>query len=312
MCLAFLVVVILQQLAIAVVGADLANTRSEFSALVEGGTYKKVHDTVAIILTSRDPDIVCANLASTRINLFESSPVDVLLFATGARAAVVGLANCSRKVPFVHVVDLKRNAGQLGWTIPPHVRDQSLWSGRWPEDYRIMGHWRLSAQFHIAQMLGYEQVLQVDDDSEFPDRIHSNIFAEFKARGLKMAARIITRDPPSVTLGLPELARFFMVLEGQNMTKLHEHCSPKNESGLTSTGWDRQAMYGNFVVYSVAFISEPVVQRFIKLAIRSGGAVRHRWNEQAVFGMVWQLFVDENEFQVYDFPYKHNGVSITG
>lgn len=287
---------------------ELVRTPEEFTTLVDH--YKKRHDTFACILTNRDPHSVCHSLKNMHMNLFANSPADVVVFSVRTDEDVANLSKCVQDIPNVYIVNLNRHASRLGWHLPDHVRDKALWSGTWVENYRLMGFWRLTTQFHLARMLRYRQILQIDDDSSFPMPIEENIFHDFHLKGLKIAARKSVPDHPDVTFTLPELTQFFLLTENWTPATLFDHCSPKNMTGLTSKGWDRHILYGNFVIYSVQFVSEPIVQRFIRLAIESGGTVRHRWNEQAVMGMAWQLFVAPDEYHEYSFPYAHKGEPI--
>ena len=53
------------------------------------------------------------------------------------------------------------------------------------------------------------------------------------------------------------------------------------------------------------------VQEFSRLCVQSGGTTRHRWNEQAVQAMVWQLFVPQSHFlHITNFTYGHKFESM--
>jgi hypothetical protein len=41
---------------------------------------------------------------------------------------------------------------------------------------------------------------------------------------------------------------------------------------------------------------DPLVQRFVEVVVASQYHYRFRWNEQSVLGMVFQLFVPENQW----------------
>lgn len=102
--------------------------------------------------------------------------------------------------------------------------------------------------------------------------------------------------------GLPELARFFIVsLEIEPEGTIYKHCNPPNISGLylppisekndwSKEGWDKSYLYGNCVFMRLDFWSSRYVQDFVRLCLDSGGTTRHRWNEQGVYAMVWQVW----------------------
>lgn len=185
-----------------------------------------------------------------------------------------------------------------------------------------MGHWRLTKQFKIAKALGYSYALQIDDDSEFPSPgVSENLFETMKRDGLKIAGRASFPEGHGVAVGLPELARYFIITEKtangfEPSPLLWTHCKPPSMEGLFSDltgkenakGWDRWMFYGNFVIFDVEFMHQPMLVRFVDLVERSGGHFRFRWNEQATTAMIWHLFVKDGEWRVFDFPYRHGVV----
>jgi len=226
------------------------------------------------------------------------------------------VTSCLDHLPGFYAIDLRAHEQALGWSVPRHVRDRKRWTGEWSEQYRVMGHWRLTVQFHLARTLGYDFLLQVDDDSEFSVAIKDNLFQIMEKDELKIAGRAAFPDADHVSVGLPELARYFIVTENfQPSPLLFSHCKPASIDGLVTegkdttekgSGWDRTSFYGNFVIHSVKFMHEDMVQRFLKLVERSGGHFMYRWNEQATVGMVWQMFVREGEYDWKSFGKNEN------
>eukprot|EP00198_Chlamydomonas_reinhardtii_P011400 XP_001700737.1 predicted protein [Chlamydomonas reinhardtii] len=72
-----------------------------------------------------------------------------------------------------------------------------------------------------------------------------------------------------------------------------------------SGGWDRTILNGNCVMISLDFWFSSLVQRFVQLCRASGGSVMYRWNEQAVLGMVAQIFASQEQLLMFTFPYAH-------
>ena len=291
---------------------------SEFATLLAPKPFAKAHTAAVFILTVHSAPVVCDSLQTFYKNFVATNPADVFVFAVGSHSAATAAAlrdECFAHLPNFYAIDMLAHAPQLGWQVPTHLRDRALWAGPWPASYRIMGHWRLTSQFYIARLLGYDYVLQVDDDSEFPHSVGERVIDRMEAQGLKLAGRAAFPESHEVAVGLPELAKYFLVTERVDPSPLlYQHCKPGNISGLFSDtknvgiGWDRTMLYGNFVVYRTSFIFEPMVQRFIKLVVQSGGHFRYRWNEQTTFAMVWHLFVRDGEWALFDFPYKHGVV----
>ena len=298
--------------------ALLVSSPDELASLITNKIYERRHDAAVFVLSARPSEILCPFAHDFNDRFVASNPADVFLFLQndGANHSEK-VSSCLANLPSFYAIDLRAHGRELGWYVPHHVRDRKSWTGGWSEQYRVMGHWRLTVQFHLARTLGYEFLLQVDDDSEFPAPIKENLFREMKRDNLKIAGRATFPDADHVTVGLPELARYFLVTENfEPSPLLFSHCNPASMDGLVSAGkgstrkgigWDRTSFYGNFVVYSVKFMLEEKVQRFLKLVERSGGHFMYRWNEQATIGMVWQMFVREGEYRIFDFPYKHQG-----
>ena len=151
-----------------------------------------------------------------------------------------------------------------------------------------------------------------------------------------MAGRNVWPDKAEVVWGLPELARFFIVsvLKRDPPGTLYQHCSPKSLDGLYTHhgspanssytvggggtkpgssgggggGWDRSIIYGNFLLMQLKFWQSVEVQEFVRLCLESGGTTKHRWVDQAVEAMVWQLFVPPKKFILFtdaQIKYKH-------
>ena len=291
-------------------------TQESFSNMVFGARFVKRNDVFVPIVTARNLTRTCAMLNVFQRNFLKHNPADVVVFSLGGDEDVKGLLSCTaHQLPDpanMSFVDLKQHARALGWTTPAHVQDTSLWRHTFSENFVRVGAWRLTTQFQLARLFGYRLVMYVDDDSIFPEPVTEPVFDTFYRRALKMAARVVTHDPLFPTVALPELARFFIVSEQLEPKTLYQHCRPANVSGLFSAsndnareGWDRTIFYSNFAIISVDFYYEPMVQRFVRLAFESGGVFKHRWNEQGVLSMVWQLFVEPSKFHMYDFKYEH-------
>ena len=78
-----------------------------------------------------------------------------------------------------------------------------------------------------------------------------------------------------------------------------------NKAVPRSGGWDRTILNGNCVMISLDFWFSSLVQRFVQLCRASGGSVMYRWNEQAVLGMVAQIFASQEQLLMFSFPYAH-------
>jgi hypothetical protein len=90
-------------------------------------------------------------------------------------------------------------------------------------------------------------------------------------------------DPP----GLEGLFSFF------------EKVKPSNSSTAVnvSKGWDRVIVVGNCMIYNLDVVLQPLAQRFLELVLASTYHYRHRWNEQATLGMLFQLFLPDEKLK---------------
>ncbi|KAG2430898.1 hypothetical protein HXX76_009871 [Chlamydomonas incerta] len=216
------------------------------------------------------------------------------------------------------------------WVLPEAANDTKLWHGHWNQNYRLMGDWRLSFMPQFARAMGHRYVLQMDDDSYIVGPVGRNLVQLFDRRRLALGVQKLLRDPPLVTWGLPELAKYFIITHQVRPTTLFQHCDPPGLQGLYSAldetryiapdavalgemfegiprrgGWDRTVLNGNCVMISLDFWFSSLVQRFVQLCRASGGSVMYRWNEQAVLGMVAQIFASQEQLLNFTFPYAH-------
>ncbi|KAG2430897.1 hypothetical protein HXX76_009870 [Chlamydomonas incerta] len=219
------------------------------------------------------------------------------------------------------------------WVLPAAGNDTAYWHGHWGKHYRLMGDWRLSFMPQFARDMGHRYVMQLDDDSYIVGKVEQNLVQQFDSRNISLGAQKLLQDWPLVTWGLPELAKYFIMAHQLQPTTLYSHCQPPGLDGLYSAldqqsldadpeavalgrlfpdkvvprrgGWDRTILNGNCVMISLDFWFSSLVQRFVQLCRASGGSVMYRWNEQAVLGMVAQIFASQEQLLMFTFPYAH-------
>ncbi|KAG2485554.1 hypothetical protein HYH03_015720 [Edaphochlamys debaryana] len=274
-----------------------------------------------MILLRKSLELVGANLLPT-------TPTQVYIFAAARKvervaASLGALANQSH----IKILPLTN----ASWTVP-YMGEEAWWHGHYTVDYRLMGDWRLAFLPQFVRDMGHRYVLQLDDDSFITGPVGSNLVELFDSNKLVLGARKKSHETSYNSWGLPELARYFIVTHKMVPTQLFEHCEPPSLAGLytafeekeaerfltpqqvdtigkiqlpTTGGWDKAVLFGNCVMYSIDWWFSPLVSRFVQLCRATGGHFTYRWNEQAVIGMLWQIFVDPNQFKLFDFPYEH-------
>jgi hypothetical protein len=78
------------------------------------------------------------------------------------------------------------------WTSPRFVYlEDAQWAGKLlhSRDYYIMGRWRLLFSFPFVKQMGYQYLLQIDDDTLVLDPIPFNIVDYFNSHNIAMGVR---------------------------------------------------------------------------------------------------------------------------
>lgn len=268
---------------------------------------------LAVMVLSQDSLQICCALKNWSTNILAYTPADVYVFSVDSSVEQALHETCD--LTAIQSVSIAFMRLSEHWETPDEAGDPSLWTAQGAsENYRRMGHWRLTFQMEFAASLGYKYVLQIDDDSGFPHIVDFNLVNQLKERDVWMAARtILPGDVPEVTIGLAELARFFLVTERLQPTILYaEDCNPPNITGLytpevggVGKGYSTRLLYGNFLIISLDFWFQEPVQRFVRLVLGTGAHFRFRWNEQQVQSIIWQMLVPTDKFYLYAFDYIH-------
>lgn len=260
----------------------------------------------------------CCAVQNFKENLASSTPIDMYIFSKqNAAERLHKKLNCSLDS---HSMNNYFMALDEHWETPEEANETSLWMSGFSEDYMRMGHWRLTFQMEFAVNLGYQYILQLDDDSRFLSRVDLDLLQYMRDNKVMAARHVSKNDPLDVITGAAELARYFLVAERIQPTTLYNHCTPHNISGLYTLvashvgddfghpedgGYSAVHLYGNFVVIDLDFWFDTRVQRFVRLVLGTGGHFRFRWNEQLVESMVWQIFVHPKQFATFSFDYAH-------
>lgn len=95
------------------------------------------------------------------------------------------------------------------WMMPTDSGDREKWNyGSYHDDYFLMGRWRLTFAMSFVKSMGYEYILQMDDDTFFMDEIAFNIVSHFRDRNLVWGLRNRKfMEIPFITEGFAELTR---------------------------------------------------------------------------------------------------------
>ena len=208
-----------------------------------------------------------------------------------------------KKFPTLHL----KQIDPKDWKIPENAakRGNRRTFTYFGDDYRLMGHWRLTFAFKYVKSLGHDYLLFTDDDSFVMEPVKENMMSMLKSNHISTAYRKLVKDnEPSKALA--ELTRYFITTNDVKPTMLYEDCDPADITGLYTGGWRASVMHGNFMIISVDLWFSPEVQEFLDLVLATGDHIIHRWNEQLVVGMIRLLFVKKEEDKQLQFKYIHS------
>jgi hypothetical protein len=198
--------------------------------------------------------------------------------------------------PNVYIMDIK----DASWKVPTNTKPFSHWtmSYRFDLNYFLMGRWRLQFAPEFVRRLGYRYHLQLDDDTFVESPIHYNIVSKLDSNSYKFASwNRFDYETREAIMMLPEFTKEWMISNSYSDPKggLFNHFTPSNYDGMTSHGWDRQYVRGNFVIWSVEIWQSPLLQNFLSAVIASNNDIERRWQEQGVHNMMRLLFVEESK-----------------
>lgn len=278
------------------------------------------------MLSNRHSELCCM-LTDLNAKVGATNPLDVFIFTVDNKAEdIYNRSPCWRRNFNITVVFLPLDEH---WGADPECSSSAMFDtngwlgmpGLFGDNYRRMGHWRLTFQFAFADMLGYKYVWQLDDDSFFRSPVNFNMVDYMQQHSLWVAGVKTLPDPHFVTWGLPEMARLFLVAERMAPpgTLFSNHTAPPGLEGLYTVvsnpvrtqhplegdagGWSRTIIHGNCMIMDMdKFWWTKEAQKFVELVIQTGFHYRFRWNEQGVMAMLWQIFVPQGHFQFDDLP----------
>jgi hypothetical protein len=275
---------------------------------------------------------LCCMLTDMNTKLGASNDVDVFIFTVDNVAQnLFSNSPCRNRKMNITVVfmALDEHWGEDPEHSSSAIHDRDAWVGMpayFRENYRRIGHWRLTFQFAFADMLGYKFLWQLDDDSYFESPVGFNVINYMQQHDLWVAGHRTEQDAHFVLWGLPEMTRLFLVGEriAPTGTLFSNHTQPPGLEGLYTVhndsvrtqhplegdpgGWSRTVILGNCMIIDMdKFWWPKEFQKYVELVVQSGYHWRFRWNEQGVMGMMWQLFVPEGHFQFGAMPiaYQH-------
>ena len=252
--------------------------------------------------------LTCA-LSLLKLHLLPNTPCDVFIFYRTMPSLDLQMKYSEilgQKVEFVQVEDKY-------WQLPDAAVDTKGWTAErgFSRDFRLVGHFRLLVPFKFARSLGYRYLLTMDDDAFVTTPIKENLVKVMSQSKLKMTYTALT-STKGFDIALPELVRYFLVSNHITPSPLlFQDCVPPNISGFVTSGnknegWKGTVLYANWFIIDVNFWFTDMVQRFVNLTTGTGDHIRHRWNEQAVIGMVRLIFVQPHEEKKIDsFKYIH-------
>jgi hypothetical protein len=211
----------------------------------------------------------------------------------------------------VHILPIPESS----WQDPPGTTFNENWNYAWMHgrDYYLMGRWRNTFASAFVRDMGYQYMLQIDDDTFVSEALSIDIVAQMRQTGSVMGIRsVLMREPENLVAGLPEFVRYWMATRNVSgpIGPLFEHLTPPNIDGLHTRGFDPVTVPGCFVIIDVHFWFHEVVQDFVNLVLKTGSDAEQRWNDQSIQNMVRLLFVPWNNVLVIQQRIFHSKVNI--
>lgn len=108
--------------------------------------------------------------------------------------------------PSVIIVEIP----QSSWKLPIDSGDPIKWNygTLFNDDYYLMGRWRLTFAMSFTKAMGYQYILQIDDDTFFMDDIQFDIVKHFRENNIVWGVRNrYFHEIIEITTGLPEFVR---------------------------------------------------------------------------------------------------------
>lgn len=310
--------------------ATVLESVAQAEQLLSTTPEQRVHNIFVPMLSNRHT-LLCCMLTDLDRKLGHTNALDVFVFSVNNAASENFNAGGCRFPSLLNTtvvfMPLREHWGESFSCSSSAMHNASEWVApqQFDDNYRRMGHWRLTFQFAFADLLGYKYLWQLDDDSFFRSPVSVSMVDYMQRKDLWLAGATKYQDQHFVLRGLPELARLFLVAEQltPSGTLFNQHTQPAGLDGLFTVagdpsldkppqgkdqGWSRFVGYGNNLLVDMDRFWWPRnVQKFVELAVQTGYHVRFRWNEQGVMGMVWQMFVPDGRFQFGGLPldYEH-------
>ena len=147
----------------------------------------------------------------------------------------------------------------------------------------------------MVHKLGYEWLIRVDDDSNFPERVLCDLVEEMKSAGATYGFRALNTDAEHVTTALPEAVSYFSV---------SENILPSFAMDLFGNG-QRTIFYNNFFVSNVSFWVGPRVTLWLQLLEDLNGFQKFRWGDAPVHTLTLGLFSNTSSVIEFGFAYEH-------
>lgn len=308
-------------------------------ALTATINHKERQESLAVVMVlSKKCDnftrLVC-NLKLFRKNVMETTPSFIYVFARNTTFTVAERDLLQKLDPYrLHVLPLEEKDFSSPY-MEQYLAPRETWRlPQFGDDYRRVGHWRMTFQMSFAKRLGHRYVMALDDDAHVLSKLNYNIVTSFSQNKTLLATKAVLPDDSIAELGLAELTRYHIITSGIQPTQLYEHCQPPRLEGVFTRipsphyapktmpeswnttfvksqrymGWDSSVIYGYIYVLDVDFWFQKEVQRYVRLVIGSGGHFKERWNEQGVITMVWLLFIPKGGFKFLEADISHSKI----
>ena len=254
--------------------------------LQEGQTHKRI------------ASLVCS-LNNIYKNIAQTTPIDIYLWMNQTSIPFLPIW-LIETFPEVMVIPIDEDS----WKIPSLLSNHDTWSlnNRHMPDYYIMGRWRMTFQFDFVKSIGYNYMLQIDDDAYIIQNNPTNLIQQFHSNDILLGHRHRFHvEIPEVTIGLLELVKFWMISRQYYYPSgsIYNTTIPHNISGISSENWNYHSLPSYFMLYNVNFWFDDIVQNFLNLVFTTNSDILHRWCDQTVMNIIKLLFIKERSIHLF-------------
>ena len=239
---------------------------------------------------------------------------DVVFLHTGDVGAEMQADVLSVCGPEARFYQLPKRHFELPDGVDPKSK-QWLFPNKFSAGYRHMIRFFTVGIWEVAEDLGYQFVMRLDDDAYVLSPIPYNIFARMAERKLEYGFRLTSYEhgEPAQRGDFHAFVRNYALQRGINPRwGLQQSCPDNDLRRFTPERCGQvYTIYNNFFVSNVSFWRRPDVRAFISHIDASKTIYYNRWGDALWHSVALMLFMPRERVHMFDdFTYEHTSRKI--